>query len=176
MAEQSEKSSVQWVNFDTMDLCLLFDDGTQAQGPLKEGPQGFLTAMVAGRLRSTDIPNKLLAQQQMKEKAAKVTKKPAAASRVAAASPVATAAASPVATSYGIMYYKRTHLIGIRQKFGEKRQIVSFGGSKRKVIGVDKLRAIAGSVCSKLVGGLSVAEAKAWANEQMDAAVAVDVD
>ena len=167
MAEQSEKSSVQWVNFDTMDLCLLFDDGTQAQGPLKEGPQGFLTAMVAGRLRSTDIPNKLLAQQKTKEKnAAKVTKKPAAASRVAAA--------SPVATSYGIMYYKRTHLIGIRQKFGEKRQIVSFGGSKRKVIGVDKLRAIGGSVCSKLAGGLSVAEAKAWAIAQMDAAVDVD--
>ena len=175
MAEQSEKSSVQWVNFDTMDLCLLFDDGTQAQGPLKEGPQGFLTAMVAGRLRSTDIPNKLLAQQKTKEKnAAKVTKKPAAASRVAAASPVATAAASPVATSYGIMYYKRTHLIGIRQKFGEKRQIVSFGGSKRKVIGVDKLRAIGGSVCSKLAGGLSVAEAKAWAIAEMDAAMDVD--
>ena len=34
----------------------------------------------------------------------------------------------PVKPTYGVMYYKKGHTIGIRQKFGLKRQVFGFGG------------------------------------------------
>jgi hypothetical protein len=50
---------------------------------------------------------------------------------------------------YGIMYYKNSNAIGVRQKFGEKRQILSFGGKKSN-LSESSLRSWGDSVVMKL--------------------------
>ena len=50
---------------------------------------------------------------------------------------------------YGIMYYKKSQSIGVRQKFGEKRQILSFGG-KKSGLSERSLRSWGDSVVMKL--------------------------
>ena len=63
------------------------------------------------------------------------------------------------------LWYKDTNSVGIKQKFGEKEQIFSFGkltstNSKKDLISL-------GDECvRKLNGGMSEGEVKSWAQEQ----------
>ena len=101
---------------------------------------------------------------------------PASLPAAPAASPVAPApgAAAPPGTAagketddaaqdYQVLYYKKTNIIGIREKHGLKRQVFGFGG-KRCQKTREEFVALGLEVVSLLVGGeMTVDEAKAWA-------------
>ena len=71
-------------------------------------------------------------------------------------------------TRYSILWYKKDQRIGIRQKFGEKKQICSFGGSKcGKSEGV--LRKIGGMAIDRLsMGTLEETDCKQWCEDEID--------
>ena len=74
--------------------------------------------------------------------------------------------ASPDGKTYLHMYYKKANCYGVRQKFGLKRQIFSFGGTscKKSKRAMDD---IAEQVVMKLNEGLMTeTEAKMWAKKQ----------
>ena len=77
------------------------------------------------------------------------------------------ASASPEKAKYSIMYYKRDANIGIRQRFGEGKQIMSLGGRLSKV-SEKTLRDIGRSVIRKLQDGDSVAECKVFGMALVD--------
>lgn len=64
-------------------------------------------------------------------------------------------------TRYSVMYYKNNNSIGIREKFGDKRQILSFGGAKI-ALKEDGLRGWADQVLGKLDEGQSIKTVKNW--------------
>ena len=59
------------------------------------------------------------------------------------------------------MFYKNSSCIGIRQKFGEKKQVFSFGGKKAS-LSENALRGWADMVLERLDEGQSVPKVKAW--------------
>ena len=63
------------------------------------------------------------------------------------------------------MFYKKDGAIGIREKFGDKRQIFSFGRTSKSTEAA--LRPIADTVLNKLDTGVSAANAKKWADSQV---------
>ena len=62
---------------------------------------------------------------------------------------------------YSLMYYKRDQTVGVRQKYGKKRQVLSFRDKGEK--GREFLMSIGERVVEKLLSGTSYAEAKIWA-------------
>ena len=124
--------------------------------PLEPGPHGPLIAKFGELVHKPELSNLMLAvpppSPHKKRPAAAVAKKPAACilpkaetdtAEVEAAKAEAEAEAAllgadygaPVAADYGapanhygVMWYKRSRAIGIRQKFGSKAQVFSFGG------------------------------------------------
>ena len=63
------------------------------------------------------------------------------------------------------LWYKNTHSVGIRQKFGEKKQIFSFGG-RTSTKSKEDLISLGDECVRKLNGGMSEGEVKSWAQEQ----------
>ena len=61
-----------------------------------------------------------------------------------------------------MLYYKNTNMIGIREKRGLTRQVFGFGG-KRCEKTREELMALGNEVVSRLAGGETVDDAKAWA-------------
>ena len=65
---------------------------------------------------------------------------------------------------YSIMWYKRHSLVGIRQRFGEKKQVISLGGKSTDLC-KEALVTIGVQVVAKLSSGSSVAESKTFADD-----------
>ena len=65
---------------------------------------------------------------------------------------------------YAIMWYKNYASVGIRQRFGEKKQIMSLGGKSTNLC-EDVMRRIAQRVVAKLSNGSSVAECKTFGDD-----------
>ena len=153
---------------------------------LHKGSDGFLKCCWKDDTeQSFELPNLVLdglklgptpaAEPKPKKKAKKLRPKPAAAHKrpaaaaaaapAVAAGPVVPAAVAglpaPAAVRYGIMYYKNTHIIGLRQKYGEQRQVVSFGGKASQAFSKLQMKEIAARVVTLLTNGCSYAEAKA---------------
>ena len=64
----------------------------------------------------------------------------------------------PNADLFSCMYYGRSNSIGIREKFGTKKQIFGFGGKKEPRKSQAELRAIAKVIIGDLNNGVSKAE------------------
>jgi hypothetical protein len=139
--------------------------------PLQAGDEGLLVAEFSHGVHTTELSNLVLAHvpKCVKEKkaAAPIQRKPAAAAPVQSevpAAPVPVAAAAAGGNNYAIMYYKNTRTIGIREKFGGKHQIGSFGGI-RCAKTEEQLRGIGEDVVADLNGGVSVKDAITKAKE-----------
>ncbi len=59
------------------------------------------------------------------------------------------------------MYYRKSNSIGLRRKFAEENQVISFGGV-RCVLKEEALRAFADDCLRKLDGGESESSVQAW--------------
>ena len=100
---------------------------------LEKGPDQFLVAHFSNGTHVTELSNLILAAAL----AIKIKKKPAAAKKPAASVP-ADAAPSPESAAsvpnpprkYQLLWYKNGLNVGVRQTFGPKRQIFSFGGRR----------------------------------------------
>ena len=66
---------------------------------------------------------------------------------------------------YGKMWYKNSHSVGIRRKFGDKKQVVSFGGRKCSKT-QEQLTQLAVECVQKLNGGMTEADVNTWAKGQ----------
>ena len=64
------------------------------------------------------------------------------------------------------MFYKNFNSIGIRQKFGKKRQILSFGGKNCK-LNEAALRGVADQALQKLDNDMDLDEVSAWLSATM---------
>ena len=62
--------------------------------------------------------------------------------------------------NYGVMWYKNGHNIGIREKFDQKRQVITFGSGTGK--SEKELRAWADKCLTKLDAGYDVADVLSW--------------
>ena len=172
-------------NFDVMTCTRLTDNATVN---LTAGGDNLLVANFDDDdVHKSELPNLMLAavnlrpastQTKKKKKKKKVKKRPAAEEAVAAphaapAAPAAAAAAAiaPVADApeaakndYGIEYYKSGKAIGIKAKFGQKGQILQFGG-KSCTKTENQLRGIGTTIVADLHAGMSVKDAKAKGQE-----------
>ena len=138
--------------------------------PLCRGPNGFLVAKFSTGDWSSDLPNLVLgtAPAAAKPKAKKgkaaaaASAKPTAedASQVAAAASAEPPPEDASQKSYGLMFYKNSHSIGVRAKFGKKNQVFSFGGTSAKAKSKEQMLAIGDKVLDMLKNGLSYEEAK----------------
>ena len=64
------------------------------------------------------------------------------------------------------MYYKNFNTIGIRQKFGKKKQVMSFGG-KKSSFDEAALRGFGDTAMKKLDDDMSLEDVRAWLSEVM---------
>ena len=62
-------------------------------------------------------------------------------------------------------YYKKDTAVGIREKFGDHRQVFSYGRTAKST--EEALRKIADEVLRKLDKGVSVANAKLFADSEV---------
>ncbi len=70
-------------------------------------------------------------------------------------------------TSYSVMWYKRDKAVGIREKnTPAKKQVFSFGRTPKTT--EEAGRQIADQVLRKLDQGMRIADAKTWADSQID--------
>ena len=154
-------------------------DGTKEVAALVAGDNGFLVAQFQNGMHQTELPNVMLehiaaitekgtkvkAQKKGRGKMVKKVKKKKKAPKFAA-SP-----AAPQTQTYGVMWYKNNGCIGIRQKFGLKQQVLSFGG-KSHGLGKEVMKAIGSQVASKLAQpGESKASCRAFAEAKMQEAM-----
>lgn len=63
------------------------------------------------------------------------------------------------------MWYKNTTSVGIKRKFGDKKQIIYFGGRKC-TLSKEALLKLGDDCVKKLNGGMTEADVKAWVVEQ----------
>jgi len=68
---------------------------------------------------------------------------------------------------YQLLFYKREWLVGLRQKFGQKSQICSFGGAKFRHLSEACLRDVGNALIAQLDAGLEEAATKDWAMAQL---------
>jgi len=123
---------------------------------LRRGAAGFaVAAFASGEEVETEVPNLLIPPSappsgepspQLPER--RVLKRPAAATG-----------------EYSMMYYKRDHCIGVRERFGAKRQVLSFGGASTKLPHAELVE-VGEEVCRRLQEGVPIATAKAWAKSK----------
>ena len=184
-------TAVQWHDLNAGMHYLMGPDGVPHKAPLFEGDAGFAHALHDGEVVVTEVPNLLLSLRPEAKsaggRAATKAKAKAKATPKAAAQPTGpgkkrkakkpspaqdedAGAKAPEddgeGLKFGIMYYKAHNLIGVRQKFGEKRQVFAFGGKR---CGKDQtaLVAIGQEVVAKLEAGeLAVDSACEWAKER----------
>ena len=129
---------------------------------LEKGPDQILVAHFSNGTPVTELSNLILAAAL----AIKIKKKPAAAKKPAASVP-ADAAPSPESAAsvpnpprtYQLLWYKNGHNVGVRQTFGPKRQIFSFGG-KRCTKSKERLLEIGRQVVKDLQEGMAPDAAK----------------
>jgi len=165
--------------------CKKLNDGVVV--PLTAGPANLLIADFGSYVHTTELSNLML---HAIPKAIKKCKKPAAAPAASddrvEPDPIAPAASDgpvepvPMPAVYGpaapppmaqerddyaIEYYKKNKQIGIRQKFGGRSQVLSFGG-KACTKSEAEMRLIAKDIVSDLNGGMSSNDAKAKANRK----------
>jgi len=173
----------------------IFADGRQEEAPLRAGDFGFLVATFSFGEHTTDLANLLLLPPVKKKPAKAVCKKPASApvndgetevdsdsseaeesaneeeeepseeDRPPAPAPKPASAPEKAVTKYRIEWYKNGHNIGLRENFGGKRQIVSFGG-KACTKSEQDLKAIAKDIVKMLNEGSSPAVCKAEGNRR----------
>ena len=134
-------------------------------------PDLMLYGVVAAETKKRPAASAAAGQPVLKKPSA-VLKKPGAALPPAAAEaaqpappvpdpvPDPAPAASIVSDDYGIMYYKNGHSIGIRRKFGDKAQILSFGGVNARNKSEAQLRDIAKQIVDDLHEGVSIGVCK----------------
>ncbi len=67
--------------------------------------------------------------------------------------------------NYGQMWYKNFFSVGIRRKFGDKKQIWSFGGRKPGK-GKDSLVQLGVECLKKLDGGMEEKNVKEWVDSE----------
>ena len=171
------------VDITTM-MCTMINvsaDVPDQSAPLVAGPENLLVAKFGETVHTTELCNLMLIAALPK----KVKKKPAAAEVLKrparAAAPVASdaapaagagaevAAAAPMAAApkndYGIEYYNtdNRNSIGIRAKFGARKQVLSFG-STRCTKTEKEMREIAAVVVADLHTGMSLKTAKKKGN------------
>ena len=70
--------------------------------------------------------------------------------------------------NYCILYYKTDNRIGMRQCFGNRRQVFSFGGKSCEK-SEEALRAIGREAAERLKGGMSEGDCAVWCREQAGA-------
>ena len=61
-----------------------------------------------------------------------------------------------------MLWYKLTNMVGIRRKFGDKKQIFSFGG-RRSGLTEEKGRSFGDDALKKLDAGMTEKEVEVWA-------------
>ena len=61
-----------------------------------------------------------------------------------------------------MLWYKLTNMVGIRRKFGDKKQIFSFGG-RRSGLTEEKGRSFGDDALKKLDAGMTEKEVEEWA-------------
>lgn len=143
--------------------------------PLECGPRGFCKAVFQcmDAEIECEVPNLVLATKlallEMKDEK-KAEKKEAPKKKKVADKKVKKEESNPAANegharSYSLMWYKRDKTLAVRQKYGQKRQVLSFGG---KSCDKDKtfLTEIGDSVVRKILSGTSYTDAKKWAMER----------
>ena len=139
--------------------------------PLEEGPGAFLIAQFSWGCHVTELPNLLFRQKKAKApkakaamKAVKVKKPKAMKAMKAMKAKKMPEAAAHTPNKYTKMWYKNGWNIGIRQMFGEKKQIFSFGG-KRCEKSEEQLKLLATEIVNDLQGGMDPDEACRKAKE-----------
>ena len=161
----------------TVDLkkmtCKRLKDGKEVA--LTAGPNNVMVADFGNEMHTTELSNLMLLTAKPKKSDAKtdVSKKPAGAEPPMMVAPVEPAAdppdpAAPVPAEerddyYPPMWYKNSHQIGIKAKFGAKQQVLSFGGmacTKTK----KQMQDIGKEIIKDLNGGMSYKDAKAKGN------------
>ena len=70
--------------------------------------------------------------------------------------------------NYCILYYQKDNRIGMRQCFGNRRQVFSFGGKSCEK-SEEALRAIGREAAERLKGGMSEGDCAVWCREQAGA-------
>ena len=119
-------------------------------------------------ISSTGAREPVLTKPLMK-KAMKAMKRPASACHPPPPAHAAVLGGGAGAPKHGIMWYKKTKTIGIREKFGLKRQVVSFGGVSCEKSEGD-MRILAKQVVEWLDNGMGKVEAKIEAAKLVKAA------
>ena len=145
--------------------CTKHIDGKTETVPLSQGPAGFLVADFASGMHATELCN-LLASTATSCPAAKAATADASNPGLRACSVVQKKPAAAnlkkkpakCSSRFSIMWYKKSTSIGIREKFGLKRQIFSFGAGSGKSEFVQKRIALA--IVSDLEGGMPYDEAR----------------
>ena len=181
--EQVDLKPIFTVHIPTM-MCTMINvsaDVPDQSAPLVAGPENLLVAKFGETVHTTELCNLMLIAalpKKLKKKpaAAEVLKRPArAAAPVASdAAPAAgagaeVAAAAPMAAApkndYGIEYYNtdNRNSIGIRAKFGARKQVLSFGSTTCTKT-EKEMREIAAVVVADLHTGTSIKTAKKKGN------------
>jgi hypothetical protein len=164
MADKSMKPTT-WTNLNVKPP-LMFCNGVSA--PLLPGDDGFACAIFEGYgVVSSEVPNLLLT----KAKAATVMKKPAGGQpkkrKPAKKKPAKKEKpAKKGGGRFAIMFYKNSKSIGIREKFGDKKQVISFGGVACTKPEED-LRELAQRTIEQMEKGTSYVDAKVWAKGKL---------
>ena len=133
-------------------------NGEEEAGILEQGTAADGMAIVTwpnGSVETTEVPNLLVVS--MKRPAIAVRKRPAKILRPAASLGYHPVLARPdIALEHSVLYYKNTHIIGIRQKVRiGGRQLFSFGGKHCEAT-EQELRDVGIEVCKKLADGWSI--------------------
>ena len=125
-----------------------FADGSLVSAKMEPGANGFQVAVFGEEPPiPTEMPNLVLALQK------DVTlRKPAAAKKF-----------KGTPSRYSLLWYKNTLAVGLRQKFGEKKQIVSFRCALKSKV---ELMAIGKEAIAKLDHGETEAQVTKWCKDQ----------
>ena len=147
------------LNTDPPMLHRSYSSGKEESSPLEVGPEGFATACFGEEVVVTSVPN-LVLEAKVKGMSAKscVLKKPSA-------GPAASVEHEP-SPLYCLLYYKKPNCVGVREKTGPKRQLLSFGGMKC-TLNREQLFVIGAQVIDMLVKGTPPADCKVWAMNQL---------
>ena len=168
--------------FDSHKLCMvrLWSDGSMERASMLKTSTGFAKAVFSdGSEMLTECPNLLLEPPKKQEsnkrkRVGTVQKKPATknqepalapcvATRIKAVLPVADAAEEAATKRYVSMWYKNANAFGIRRKFGDSKQIFSFGGKGKEK---ESLARVAAEALAKLHSGLLEEDVCQWARAE----------